>query len=172
MMHALKFLQNLFCAAALLLFISAQAPADAQDEVDEATLAAAVELVDAAGAIKMLETVMPLISQQLIGAIVQVKPELKGKYDVFITEFLDTALGEGRDEILGAIAVIYARNFTIDEIKDITAFYKTPTGRKVVQMLPEIQAESAKIGQAWGTKVARRTLERLRSKLKEDGHEF
>lgn len=172
MSNPLNYLRNLCCAALIAALVSIQAPANAQDEVDDAALTAAVELVRASGMSKMLETMLPLISNQIIDLMVKVKPELKGQYDAFIREFLKTAMGEGREEVFREIAMLYARKFTADEINDVVAFYKSPTGLRMLELLPEIQAEASKIGQAWGSNVARRSLERLRAKLKEDGHEF
>jgi len=172
MNNSVKCLRKLFCAALMAALISSQSPAQAQDKIDEAALAAATELVKASGMSKMLETMLPLISDQIIGLMVKVKPELKGQYDVFIREFLKTAMGDGREEVFREIAMLYARKFTADEINDVVAFYKSPTGIRMLELLPEIQAEATKIGQAWGGNVARQTLESLRAKLKEDGHEF
>ncbi|WP_207533285.1 DUF2059 domain-containing protein [Desertivirga arenae] len=36
---------------------------------------------------------------------------------------------------------IYDRNFSEDEIREFTAFYRTPAGQKMLQVLPEIQKE-------------------------------
>lgn len=172
MTQPLTCLRNLLCTALFAVLVCTQAPANAQEKIDEATLAAAVELVDASGMSKMMETMLPLISGQIVDLMTKVKPELKGKYDAFIHEFLRTAMGEGRDEVLQEIALLYARKFSVDEINDVVAFYKSPTGLRMLELLPEIQADATKIGQQWGAKVAQRTLERLRDKLKEDGHEF
>jgi hypothetical protein len=47
-------------------------------------------------------------------------------------------------------ADVYDRTFTADEIRDLIAFYRTPTGQKVIQSLPQVQ-----------TQVVNRVRERL-----------
>ncbi|MBI3705535.1 MAG: DUF2059 domain-containing protein, partial [Rhizobiales bacterium] len=37
---------------------------------------------------------------------------------------------------------IYARHFTVAEMGELVAFYKTPTGAKALRELPKVTAES------------------------------
>lgn len=53
----------------------------------------------------------------------------------------------GWDAMKDDLAKIYADNFTEQELNDITAFYKTPTGTKMSQALPSLMAEGAQLGQ-------------------------
>jgi hypothetical protein len=41
---------------------------------------------------------------------------------------------------------LYAANFTEAELKEMTAFYKTPTGQKALQAMPEVMQRSAMLG--------------------------
>ena len=41
---------------------------------------------------------------------------------------------------------IYAEAFTSTELKEINAFYKTPTGAKTIEKLPELMAKGGQIG--------------------------
>ncbi len=43
---------------------------------------------------------------------------------------------------------LYVKEFTEAEIKEMTRFYETPVGRKVMKKMPQISAEAAAIGQA------------------------
>lgn len=45
-------------------------------------------------------------------------------------------------EAMQDAAPIYARHFTEQELRDILAFYRTPTGVKALQQLPHVLAES------------------------------
>ena len=45
-------------------------------------------------------------------------------------------------ELVEKVAIeIYHRHFTVDEVKDLIVFYKTPTGQKLIKLLPQITAE-------------------------------
>jgi len=43
---------------------------------------------------------------------------------------------------------LYAQTFTKEELNDITAFYRTPTGQKTMQAMPKLIAQGARLGQA------------------------
>jgi hypothetical protein len=48
----------------------------------------------------------------------------------------------------GDIAALYAKNYTADELKELNKFYQTPLGQKTVQLMPQLAAAGAKIGQS------------------------
>jgi hypothetical protein len=45
------------------------------------------------------------------------------------------------------LARIYAEEFSAAELKEITAFYKTPTGEKVAMKLPVLTSKGMQLGQ-------------------------
>ncbi|CAN5403267.1 hypothetical protein BH10CYA1_BH10CYA1_00700 [soil metagenome] len=46
-------------------------------------------------------------------------------------------------DVLNKVAlVVYDKNFTEAELKDIIAFYKTPTGQKTLKQMPDVMRES------------------------------
>ncbi len=61
--------------------------------------------------------------------------ELRSEMERLTTEFALDAMKDTPQ--------IYARRFSAVEIGDILAFYKTPTGAKLLRELPQIAAESA-----------------------------
>lgn len=73
--------------------------------------------------------------------------------------------GEIRDDdMVELTAKIWDKHFTHEEIRDLTRFYMTPTGQKVIKELPAIQEESMAAGQKWGKEILSRIMQRLRDK--------
>ena len=50
-------------------------------------------------------------------------------------------------EIEPEMTRVYANNFTKNELEDLAAFYKTPTGQKAVKLMPTLMGEGMKMGQ-------------------------
>jgi hypothetical protein len=50
------------------------------------------------------------------------------------------------DEILAEMVPLYARIYTVDEIHQLSAFYQTPLGQKMLASIPAIATESMAIG--------------------------
>jgi hypothetical protein len=51
------------------------------------------------------------------------------------------------NSLKGDMVEMYARAFTETELRDITKFYQTPTGRKMSSMLPQLMQSGMEIGQ-------------------------
>jgi hypothetical protein len=45
-------------------------------------------------------------------------------------------------ELMDAMPAVYARYLTVDEMREIVAFYRTPTGAKTLKVMPEIMGET------------------------------
>src|SRR3954454_24142309 len=70
----------------------------------------------------------------------QTLAELRGEYERVMSDAAAFALAEW--------PTIYARHFTVSELKEITAFYRTPAGAKALTVMPKAMAELLPILQA------------------------
>ena len=52
------------------------------------------------------------------------------------------------DEVMENSYPIYASHFTLDEIRQLTAFYKSPIGAKSIKVMPQVMNESMRSGMA------------------------
>jgi len=68
--------------------------------------------------------------------------ELTPMIEAFFTKYM------GWEAQRGDIAALYAKNYTVEELKALNKFYQTPLGQKTVQLMPQLAAASAKIGQS------------------------
>ncbi|TWU60097.1 hypothetical protein Poly51_03710 [Rubripirellula tenax] len=91
---------------------------------------------------RMEETTRRSIDQMLAMQIQQ-NPQMEMFADV-MKAFLQKHLSF--DKIKGEMITIYRDTFTEDEIRQLTAFYQTPVGRKAAERLPALAAASAQIG--------------------------
>jgi len=76
---------------------------------------------------------------------IEANPELKAiepAIKAFFTKFM------GWEAQKGDIAALYAKNYTVEELKELNKFYQSPLGQKTVQIMPQLAAASAQIGQS------------------------
>jgi uncharacterized protein len=63
---------------------------------------------------------------------------------------------------------VYANNFSAGELRDLIAFYKSPTGQKFLQKTPlvtqQTMAAGQKFGQSAGAEAQKEMIEQLRNK--------
>jgi hypothetical protein len=77
-------------------------------------------------------------------ALAKVEQVLPGAADAVNRMFRDPALV---DEMMAEIGPLYARNYSVDELKQLSAFYRTPLGQKMLALSPRLAAESMAVGQ-------------------------
>jgi uncharacterized protein len=71
-------------------------------------------------------------------------------------------------ELEDSIVDVYANNFSAGELRDLIAFYKSPTGQKFLQKTPlvtqQTMAAGQKFGQSAGAEAQKEMIEQLRNK--------
>ncbi len=158
-------------AGFIALCLTGGGPAAAQPAAapTQDALAAARELVQVARATDQLKLILPSLIQALKPAVVQGRPEVEKDFDAFAPALLDT-MSARLPEFAAEIVLIYARNFTPEEMHQMTAFYRTPVGQKLLEKLPTVTQESMRAGQAWGQRIGAEVQNRMIEELRKRGH--
>jgi hypothetical protein len=155
--------------AFVALLLSA-APALSQTPPDD-SIAAARELIVTMQAADTFKAILPSIVKALKPAIVQNRPDVDRDYDAIMPIILD-GMNARLNEVIDKVAALYARVFTANELREITAFYRGPTGQKFVKNQTTIMQESMAIGQGFGQSVAREMQSRIIEELRKRGHKI
>jgi hypothetical protein len=133
------------------------------------TVSAARELITIMRATDQLKQMLPTIMQALKPAIAQGRPQVERDLDTLMPVLLDS-MSSRLGELVDQMAGVYARNFTSDEIRQLTTFYRTPVGQKFLEKMPTVMQESMSLGQAFGQKVAGELQTRMIEELRKKGH--
>ncbi|HKQ61130.1 MAG TPA: DUF2059 domain-containing protein [Candidatus Polarisedimenticolaceae bacterium] len=67
-------------------------------------------------------------------------------------------------ELIELMIPVYTRHFSRDEVRELTAFFRTPLGRKFTSESGPIQTEAFEVGQRWGTGLAAQVDAELKAK--------
>ncbi|GGX91438.1 DUF2059 domain-containing protein [Massilia dura] len=70
------------------------------------------------------------------------------------------------DEMLEAMVPIYARHYTVDEMRQLATFYKTPVGVKSLRLMPQLMGEGMQVGQQIITPRMNKLMQELNQKQK------
>lgn len=90
-----------------------------------------------------LQVVLDQTIEQVLQVQLKNKPQLVPYKDVML-EFLTKHMNY--KSIKPDLVNIYASEFTAAELKELNAFYSTPTGKKIIEKTPELTARGAEIG--------------------------
>ena len=131
-------------------------------------LAAAKELVVVKGAAAMFNPLVPGVIESAKNSFLPTNPQLaKPLNDVALALRKEYEARTG--EVVDEVARVYAAHFTEQELKDIIAFYKTPTGRKLLAEEPRVLEDGMKAAQDWATQFSDVVVERFRVEMKKKG---
>ncbi len=147
---------------ALLAFIlvSGVGRAVAQDAPAPGHLEAAREALSALGS----EDDLMMTSGYVLAAMMETNPEISQFEDViesWLTEVVNW------EDVLTRVSVMYTESFTEAELREIAAFYNSPTGRKCVSELPELAERSDLMVQSQVLDMAPRLDEMIQERLAE-----
>jgi len=124
-------------------------------------------LVDTIKLADRFKILLPTIFKTLKPAIVQNRADVERDYDALVP-LLTQRMTARFDELESSIVLIYADNFTAAELRELVAFYKTPTGQKFLEKTPlvmqQTMAAGKKFGEIAGAEARRDMIDELRKK--------
>lgn len=137
---------------------------DKQDDI--------VALIHATGTMTVVDQ---MIDQQVPELMAGIRARGIDAPQAFYDQFEATAAQEfkkSKPELMRAIIAIYDTNFSHREILELSEFYRSPTGRKVITMAPEMVQQSLAVGEVWGAEISQKVIDRLRAELDQTQHEY
>ena len=169
------------CVAAALLATAAQgqqatpgaaprAAAPAAPPPSPAHLALARELITINGLSRLVDPFLPQFSAQVRRGAVT-RPELTKDLDQ-VLESLKPEVDQQRQAMVDTTARYYASTFSEPELKDLIAFFKTPSGQKYLQLSPKILDGLAVEAQRWAERTSEQVMARVRAEMAKRGHQM
>jgi hypothetical protein len=154
--------------AAVLLSVAVSHTAIAQQRPSADAMTAARAFVEASGAAAQFDQVMPLMADQMSKAFRSLAPDRSREIDEAMAEVVKRFITR-KSELIEEIAAIYADKLSVDDLRDITTFYQTGAGRRMVEALPEVTRRAAAVGQTWGQRIGAEIANEMRRELRKRG---
>jgi hypothetical protein len=74
--------------------------------------------------------------------------------------------------VIGDAAKFLAGQLSEPELKDVAAFYESPTGKKFMAAQGQVAGEVGRLGAAWRDNLSTDMLARVHEEMKKRGHDF
>lgn len=110
-----------------------------EKEVDKSHMVAALELLES----MQVEITFEKTIESAVDLQVKQNPSI-APYRKVLLEFFSKYMSW--DSLKDEMARIYVDAFTIQELKELTAFYKTPVGRKAALLVPQLMTKGGEMG--------------------------
>ena len=169
---------RLLPAAGLALGLAlAAVPAGAQQQppplkqASPAALAAAKDILAMKNASAMYANAVPSIVQQTKDSLLQ--NNLNYQKDLNEVAVVVAQSLAGREKEIGdGMALVYANQFTEQELKDLVAFYKSPLGQKLLSAEPPAIQLSMSYMQQWAQQFAEQVNAAFRAEMRKRGKQI
>lgn len=154
-------------AALVILLLSAWVPVLAQ--VDAAKERLIRELLVLTKTEALADQMTAVLKPQMVGLVMSQFRTLIPNPDDEVTRIVEEAFakefGALQGEFMAMWLVAYDRHFSMQELTDLNAFYRTPLGQMTVDKMPKLQAELMQVGQFAGQAAGRRAAQEALTKL-------
>jgi uncharacterized protein len=131
-------------------------------------LAVAREVMLNSGIARSFDSMLPVFADQIKQAAVT-RPELSKDLDS-VLESLAPEMEMQKQELIAAASRIYANRLSEAELKDVAAFFRTPSGRRYVETQPQVLDDMVQQMQSWTQQVSQYVMVRVRAEMGKRGH--
>jgi len=146
--------------AVLLAFGSARA----DDTNSPERMVLAKQILELSGALKIYDN----YEKNLDGMMAQMRQSVPALDDATADELKKIAVEEynaSKPELIEGAARIYARHFTVDDLRALVAFYKTPAGQHFATEIPAVSMESVQLTAPFTKRVVARFQQYMVAKI-------
>lgn len=167
MMRGAKAVMGAVLTAGIL---AVSAPVFAQEVAPE-QLALARKYIDLTDRGAVFETTVVEVGIDTMRQIVTQNPEIIDETNETIGDVIKEYNGR-KGELLDQFARVYAVRFTLDELREIVAFYESPTGQKLAAANSEVNADVRRVLQVYTNNLRTEFFAKVRSALRAKGIEI
>jgi hypothetical protein len=142
--------------------------AAAQTETGDARMAAARDLLVAMQAKEMFKAQFEASLPKQMANIAREYPDMSPSTRKLIETTFREETDRSLDSLLNDFEGLYAKRFSVDELKTIATFHRTKAGTKLRNESEQIQRELSGLANTWSLEVVRKISKRLQEQLRED----
>jgi hypothetical protein len=140
-------------------------------EISEARLAIAKQVVKSAPVLGNFDGILPDLMIDAQSRLINLRPDLY-KQIATVVEATASSLVPRRSDLDNDIARAWARAFTDDELRAINAFFTSPAGKKYKMAAPTVGNDILQAGQNWADRLAAELFDRSLAELRSQGHKL
>ena len=152
-------------AALAILFSGAFTVSARAQDVSEAQLAAARDAITSLNVTDRYDNILPNLAERLKAQFIQASPNFQTQISNVVDEQA-LVLAPRRADLEREAATIYAKTFSIDELKVISTFFNTDAGKKLLTNQPLVSRELVKAAEIWATGISRDLTNQSSEKLR------
>ncbi|MBI3275621.1 MAG: DUF2059 domain-containing protein [Methylocystis sp.] len=149
----------------------AEQSAPATPAPSAAQLTLARDVVINSGIASSFQIIIPQFLDQIGVTLTRTRPELISDLNLVLAN-IKSEFDKKADDMIDTAARLYLQRLSEKELEDVSAFYKSPSGRKYVGSQPILMNDMFVAMQAWSQKISVDMMTRVREEMRKKGHEL
>jgi uncharacterized protein len=150
----------IFCLLLAVILALFAAPAFAQDDASDANTGSFDQDIVRFFEVSRLTDTYKAVLPQLFAQFRAVNDKVPAN----VWDELEKEMANSVTEIQDLLVPVYKKHFTQADIRALTAFYETPTGRKFAEKQGALYQDATQVGQTWGQAVGQKVADRLKAR--------
>ena len=126
-------------------------------------------LMDVTGAAQIGTQVSAAVVAQMSQSMRAARPDMPPRAFDLVEDVTNEVIQQEFPSLVDDLVDLYARHLTLAEIQEISAFYETPVGRKVITVMPRLMADVIEMSQAWAIEIQPLLRARMMERLQQEG---
>jgi uncharacterized protein len=119
----------------------------------------------------VFNAMVPGVIERVKAMLLQTNPTLRKDLDA-VGLNLRKVFEPRTNDLMNDVAWLYASRFTEAELKEIVTFYRTPAGKKAIELEPAVFDDAMNGLKDWQEKFAEEVIARYRAEMKKRGHDL
>lgn len=128
------------------------------------------DLVQIMGMTMTVERIEVTVSDQLTGEVDPALPDADARATEIGREMFADELTPVFDAMAASVESVLAARFTVAELSELLAFYRSDAGRKTITLMPEVRAAIEKTLQSGISAAAQRVLPVVMEQMRTEGY--
>ncbi len=128
-------------------------------------------LVIASGMSRSFTIIIPQFMDQIATGLAQTRPELIRDLNTVLSD-LKPEFDKQADEMIDTAAQIYAKRLSEQDLKAAVGFFESAAGKQYVETQPAFLGDVVAAMQAWQGKISTNMMTRVRTEMKQKGHDL
>jgi len=168
-MSIIQAIQRVARPVAIAIALAGFIPTAHGQQPSAASIQVAKQLIAVTGATAVFNPLIAGVVEQAKILFLQQNPALAKDLNEVAAK-IRTDLQPRFSEISDEVAKLYAANFTEQELKDVLAFYQSPSGKKLLTTQPKVIDASMGFAGDWANKLSDEVIAKMRDEMKKRGH--
>jgi len=160
----MKALAALLCVVA---FTWSPVRAGAQ-QISPAKQAEIDTLMQVTGVINLAQQMSAFFAEQAVNTIKATRPDIPDRALVIAREVVTEVVAQNVGGLKPLLAEVYDRHLTLEDLRGLTAFYRSPLGQKTISVMPVVMQECGLAGRQWGEALGPQIDQLMRERLKKE----